>query len=178
MRLRSEVTLLRRQQRELARSAQKNADAGQRTATALNSDSESSEEEEWRQQGIMRLNFTRQWMLALILFAEKNDHKLPEIFDQAKPYFEEVLAKSSDQERNALLGLRADQFEIVYKGSLLDIAEPPKTIVIREKEPVQNADGRRFKTYGFADGHSEFHVEGPRGFDEWERERMPKNPLP
>lgn len=178
VRLRGEVTLLRQQQRKLDREARKDVRTREDTATAANLDSESSQEEEWRQQGIVRMNFSKQWVLALLLFAKENDNTLPETFEKANPYLEKAMAQSSDQEPSPLLDLRTDQFEIVYKGSLSEIAEPAKTIVIREKEPVQKQDGGRFKTYGFADGHSEFHREGLRGFDEWERERMPKNQSP
>ena len=176
MRLRGEVTSLRQQQRKLDREAQKDVSAHEDTATAANLDSESSQEDEWRQQGIARMTFAREWVLAFLLFAEKNDNILPETFEQANPYFEKARAKLSDQVPGPRLDLPTDQFEIMYKGSLLEIAEPARTIVIREKEPIQKQNGGRFKTYGFADGHSEFHREGPLlGFDEWEWERMPKN---
>jgi hypothetical protein len=56
----------------------------------------------------------------------------------------------------------------------LHATNPGEAILIREKEPTQAPSVRRYKTYGFADGHSEFHREGAEGFDAWERKRMPK----
>ena len=52
----------------------------------------------------------------------------------------------------------ADMYEILYKGSLNSITNWNATIIMREKDPRQGADGRWVRTYGFADGHTELHA--------------------
>jgi hypothetical protein len=53
-----------------------------------------------------------------------------------------------------------------------DIKEPGRTIVIREKEPRIDPDGRPAKAYGFADGHSEINRPPDGNFERFESERM------
>lgn len=45
-----------------------------------------------------------------------------------------------------------DQFEIVYRGSTVAITNPGEVIVLREKQPWLNSDGKWVKVYGNADG--------------------------
>ena len=64
-----------------------------------------------------------------------------------------------------------NEFEIVVQGSLANVTNPAEIIAVREKA-AWLAKGKWFKTYGFADGHSEVHT-GPEGnFEAWEKQRM------
>jgi prepilin-type processing-associated H-X9-DG protein len=40
--------------------------------------------------------------------------------------------------------------------------------VLKEKQAWQALDGKWKKTYGFADGHAEIHMEPSGNFDDWE----------
>ena len=65
----------------------------------------------------------------------------------------------------------SNQFERVAAESLAGITNPATTIVLREKES-SIINGKRVKTYGFADGHSELIMEPEEGFDAWEKQHM------
>jgi hypothetical protein len=67
-----------------------------------------------------------------------------------------------------------NQFEIVYQGALNEITNSAGTIVIREKEAWQSADGGWHRTYGFADGHSEIHKAEDGDFGPWETQHLQK----
>ena len=113
------------------------------------------------------MNVAKQWLLAFLLFAGDNGDRFPDTFDKAMAY---AGGKDPGEESD----LTTDQFEIVFTGSLKDITAASRTIVLRERAPLQGPDGNRHKTYGFADGHSEVHREGTDGFEKWEQERMQK----
>jgi hypothetical protein len=113
------------------------------------------------------LNRAKQGVLGFILFANENQQQFPTSFEQAAPFFKEGL------EPIAL------NFEIVYVGSVTNITNAAGTIVLREKHATPTRDGRWQKTYGFADGHAEIHVEPDGNFDPWESQHLmppPSNP--
>ncbi|MBI3415743.1 MAG: sigma-70 family RNA polymerase sigma factor [Verrucomicrobia bacterium] len=168
LRLRGEAASLNRQLQEAARLAQQNAQT-RAELPANEVKPKTVQEEAWEQQGVPLMIYTKQWMLAFHLFANENDGRFPDSFDKAKAHL-----KGKDPGEDS--GLTTDQFEIVFTGSIKDIAEPNKTIIIRQKEIVRGPDGSRYKAYGFADGHSEFHRGEAEGFEKWEQERMQKAP--
>ena len=63
-------------------------------------------------------------------------------------------------------------FDLVYQGSLTNLANPSGTIVLKEKQAWQRPDGLWEKVYGFADGHAESHGEPNGDFNAWERQRL------
>ena len=65
-----------------------------------------------------------------------------------------------------------NDFEIVYRGSLDSLTNKSSVIAIREKQAWQLTDGRWMKTYGFADGTAQIHVEPDGNFEAWEKEHM------
>lgn len=69
-----------------------------------------------------------------------------------------------------------NEFEVVYGGDFRALTNPSSTIVIREREAWQHPNGKWFKAYGFADGHSEIHTEPDGDFEPWERPRLPVPP--
>jgi len=167
-RLRAEVARLRREKEDAARLVAENGQlraslrqAG--VAAERKPDTKTPEQEEFKRQGIDRLNYTKQWMLAFMLFAEENGGRLPGDFVEAQ-----ALYPGGEK----IEGLSPEQFEIVYSGKLSDIKEPSRTIIIREKEPRFAPDGRPAKAYGFADGHSEIHTPPDGNFERFESERM------
>jgi RNA polymerase sigma factor (sigma-70 family) len=117
-----------------------------------------------REEAVSRMTYSKHWMLAFILYADKNHDQLPTDFEQAKAF----LPKDTTPE----LAAAAEQFEIVFQGKWRDIKNPANTVVLREKQARQMPDGNWVKAYGFADGHSEIHSEPDGNFEAWEKERI------
>jgi len=110
------------------------------------------------------LNFTKQWLLAFHMFADKNGGQFPTTFDEARTFLSEEAATETN--------LTAGQFEILYRGPATNIPTPDLVIVLREKQPRRGYDGKLSRAYGFADGHSE--VTGGRNgdFEAWEKRHV------
>jgi hypothetical protein len=106
---------------------------------------------------------------ALIVAAEANDYRVP---GELSPQFLlaiDALSKASSS------NVTADRFELVYKGSLLDVAGSVRTVLFREKEPAKLATGEWVRTYGFTDGHIEtFKVLHPDDFARLEKQLQPE----
>ncbi len=117
-----------------------------------------------REEAIVRMGYSKNWMLAFIEYAQEHQDQFPADFEQAKVFV--------DKEAKADLEASADQFEIVYQGKWRDIKNPGKVVVLREKQANQMPDGKWAKVYGFADGHSELHSEADGNFEAWEKEHM------
>ncbi len=66
-------------------------------------------------------------------------------------------------------------FELVYKGSLRDVKNVSETVLAREKEPMQMADGRWVRVYVLTDGSSQ-HISAATkdGFAAREQEFWPR----
>ncbi len=111
-----------------------------------------------------KMSYSKSWMLAFILYAEKHQDQFPTDFEQAR----EFLPKPAQMETN----VTTDQFEIVYQGSWRDIKNPMKVVVVREKQARQMPNGKWSRTYAFADGHSELHSEPDGNFEAWEKEHI------
>lgn len=160
-RLKEENTVLNAALREAAREV------------ARQEGSETPEMEAVKDRGIARLNYAKQWMLALVLHAEDHSGRLPDALDQATAYFGQAGdGGMSPAQQEFYRSLTADQFELTYRGALAALTNPSRTIVVREKEawPVPGKPGLS-RTYGFADGHSEIKYADDGRFDDWERER-------
>ncbi len=121
---------------------------------------------------LARMNFTRSWTIALLLFADENGDRLPGSFEDAAKFFPKDAGSS--------VALDPARFEIVYRGPLKDVANPSSTILIREREPflMKRDDGTEVlaRTYAFADGHSEIHAAPDGNFEKWEHARMAPSP--
>ena len=172
LRLRADVAKFRRDQVELARLRAENVQRLKTGSTPtsppqLTSD-DATEREALKAQGIARLNYTKKWGLALLLFAHEHGDVLPETLADAAPYF---------QVEPGSVELSPDQFELMYRGSLKDIQQPAQTILLREKDPWPNSlQSGRARTYLFADGHSEIKASPDGHFEAWEREHSVPTP--
>jgi len=171
--LRGEVALLRRERAAAAKQAEENARLRKQLQTSSpepeTTPDQAAAQEGRKQIGIAKMNYLRGWTLAFRLFADEHDERMPKDFEEAKRHLPAEFNHDFDP----------NQFEIVYQGPLRQLQDGGRIIVMREKEPTVGWDGRRSKAYGFADGHSEIHAEGPQGFEAWEKERMvarPANP--
>ena len=102
--------------------------------------------------------------LTLIAAAEANDSRLPGELSQELLLAVDAVSKASSD------SVKANRFELVYKGSLLDVAGSTR-IIFREKDPTKLITGEWVKTYGFTDGHVEsIRVSDPDGFAVAERQ--------
>jgi hypothetical protein len=113
--------------------------------------------------------FGRDLGLALIFIAEANDGNLPaELRGPVFHVLEEFAP--SNQEFN----FRVKDFELVLNGSLREVKNVSETILAREKEPMQLADGRWVRVYVLADGSSQ-HISAATkdGFAAREQEFWP-----
>jgi hypothetical protein len=124
-----------------------------------------TEEEEARMR--QKVNRGRQGALALMLYADDHQGRLPGTAAEAVPY----LGSS---------GGILDEFEFVQPGvALHSIQSPSTTIVLREKEPSQLSNGRWSRVYSFADGHAVSVTRPTNDFTVWEeRQRPPRSPEP
>ena len=69
-----------------------------------------------REEAIARMEFSKNWMLAFILYAEKHQDQFPTDFGQAKDFLPE--------QAKAETNVTTDQFEIVYQGKWRDVKKP------------------------------------------------------
>ena len=164
LRLRGEVGLLKRQ---TADQASRLANLPHTSAQAAPEQSGADREKAaaiLRQQTIAKLNYSRNWLLACIHYADKNGGSFPATFDQAANYL-------NDNEKMETL-LATNQFDFLYHGSVSALASPSTTIVFRETDPVQT-EGGWVRIYAFADGHSEAHRSEDEDFTTWEQTRLP-----
>lgn len=165
LRLRGEVGSLRRQTNDLARIQEENRRL--RIARPANaSPSEDEEAEQWKQVAIAKMNDAKTIVLGMLMHAE--DHPTTAITNLGQ------VTKFVRKPESALVG--TNQFEFVYGGNFRALTNPSATIVIREREAWQHPNGKWFKAYGFADGHSEVHAEPDGNFETWEKPRLPVPP--
>lgn len=92
------------------------------------------------------MTFGHRWLGAFRAYANKHRDQFPTSFEQAAAFM------PADYKAEA--SLIADQFEIVYQGSTA-LPNGEEVVVLREKEPWQDSDGKSVKIYAFVDGHSQ-----------------------
>ena len=120
-----------------------------------------------------RQNYAMAWMLAFIDYAQKNQGQLPNSFAQAEPFWPKEAEKST-LEKSA--GATADQYEILYRGSLNSLARND-VIIFREKKLWQNPpNGRWGRLDVLSDGSTQYGS-APAGtpdndFNNWEKEHL------
>ena len=160
LRLRGEVGMLRQRTNELGklRASPALAASNQQQPEVEEVDSHAEQEKA----ALFKMNNAKQSVMGMIMYANANENQFPTNFDQAAPY----LGGDSNSVRSNL-----SQFEIVYQGSWKNIANPGSTIVVRENQPwLYNREW--INVYGFADGHSELHVESNGDFGAWEQQHL------
>ena len=106
------------------------------------------------------MNIAKQWCLAVRMYAADENGQAPTNFDAAAAYL---------PKENTDTNFNLNQFEVVFQGSLNAVKNPSQTIILREKEPEQEPNGRWAKAYGFADGHVEIHGEPQNDFGAFEQ---------
>jgi len=105
------------------------------------------------------------WMHAFIAYARENRGQLPASFEQAEPFWPKDIRKRTD--------VTADQFEILYHGSL-DALTNRRVILFREKKPWPHVTGKWGKFYGMSSGGAQYCSSSDKtangNFDDFERE--------
>jgi hypothetical protein len=114
---------------------------------------------------ISQMNHAKQLVLGMLIYAHDHGNELPTNLQQMAGSF-----RNSPQAFDDL-----DQFEIVYHGSLSDIADPNSIIIVRDRKPWLTSHKTWAKTYGFADGHTAVQV---APFEAFEQSHMNPTPNP
>lgn len=153
LRLRGEVGMLRRRTNELG-TAQATLENSLVQAEMPQSNSPAQEQ---RQIVMARLDNAKGLAMGFIMYAMDNQGLFPTNFDQIDSYTNQYPVSGTNG------------FEIVYQGTRDQITNLGDVIVVQESEPWQTYDGKWGKTYGFADGHSEFHEEANGDFSAFEQ---------
>lgn len=170
LQLRGEVAQFRRQQPELERLRAENGRL-RAAATGRNQSGPVAEQESevFKQMGIGKMDVAKNWVQVFWLYANANADALPETFEQAREFFPVADGAS------AAAGMaKAAGFEIMFSGSLKQISNPSSAILLREKAAFPGPDRPGlYRTYAFADGHSEIKYADDGNFEEWEQARRP-----
>ncbi|HUA37660.1 MAG TPA: sigma-70 family RNA polymerase sigma factor [Candidatus Sulfopaludibacter sp.] len=157
LKLRGEVGMLRRQTNEIGALREKLDNLKQR----LQSSAENIPSEEQQQQMAMhKMSDAKQAGLLLHMFADDNNSQFPTNFDQVINY----LGNTNFTQ------VFSNEFGIVYKGSLTNIANPSSAIVVQEHEAWPTYDGKWAKVYGFADGHAQLITQPDNDFSSFEQQ--------
>jgi hypothetical protein len=109
-----------------------------------------------------RMNYAAGWAAALLTYASKNDGVMPKSFADAQSYYPAQFAST-------MSAFDPGKFEILYRGVINEVLDPPRTVIMREKEAFSNPDKPGWsRTYVFADGHTELHHSPDGDYAEWE----------
>lgn len=164
MRLRGEVSQLRRQAKDNGDLAEQNRqlrEAFNASAQKAAPPANEPEADPERRFAIERLNQSKQLVLGLLMYAADNADVLPADLNSVSNYFGSAASEI----------LQNHPSELVIQGKLTEITNPSTTIAVRSKSPFM-MNGKRTKVYGFADGHAELKREPEEGFEAWEKERI------
>jgi RNA polymerase sigma factor (sigma-70 family) len=158
VKLRAEAELLRGQTRKLAALREENRQLPQSRPQEAQTPLQISEMAWTKQEGV------ETWMRAFLAYAKQNQGQVPTSFEQAEPFWPKDVRKSAS--------VAADQFEILYHGSLVALTNRD-VIVFREKKLWQHVNGQWGRFYGLANGFSQY-CGSPDGnadgsFDEYEK---------
>ncbi|MDB6122015.1 MAG: hypothetical protein JWQ71_1008 [Pedosphaera sp.] len=139
LRLRAQtVTLKQTAQENTKLKAERDLLAKQAKTPALTTEESPEEENAEKKFAIAKLQYGRHWGLALMMYANDNKGQFPASFAAASHYVD------PDQLRTATgtYEFKEEQFELAYQGLQEDIKDSSQTILIKEKEPLQRADGQ------------------------------------
>ena len=105
---------------------------------------------------------------AFLEYADDHQNQVPSKLDQVAPYLRESRSLT-----------RANEFDIVYQGSLDDLKKVPSSSValVRSGQTWLGPSGKRTRVYGLADGSGQI-VESDDNFQSWEAEHIIPPPAP
>ena len=94
---------------------------------------------------------------------------MPETFAEAGRFWHKV----PEEWRFSMEAMSPSDFEIVFHGSLTELDQPERIIIMREIQPFDvQQSGLARRTYVFGDGHTEVHLARNSDFGPWEREHL------
>jgi RNA polymerase sigma factor (sigma-70 family) len=162
LKLRGEVGWLRQQTTELDRLRVENQRLQVLEQNASSQTASADQAAELKKITIHKMNDAKEGLVGVIVFADANQHLCPTNFDQMAS----IITPTN------MLSDLADNFDFVYQGALTDITNNAETIVLREKQPWPNGQGKLGKIYGYADGHVEVRVPPDGNFDDYENQHI------
>jgi hypothetical protein len=161
--LRDEAAKLRQQTNVLAGLREEHRQLRAALSKERASQSPSLQDQVQQQQiGIARVSFGKQMALELILHAQDHGGLYPTNIDQIR--------KQLDRTTAGMTNAAPENFELVLQGSMDQVKDGPNTILLREKDPRQMADGRWQRVYVFADGHATIQTLPDSNFAAWEQQ--------
>ena len=111
------------------------------------------------------LRFCMQLGLAVMTYASKHGDRFPPSLSQAAEYLPANF--------RAKLNSAPDGFQLMYTGTRTALfakyAHPEELILIRQRQPWRNTDGKWVKVYGLADGSGRILSIADGNFDAWEQ---------
>ncbi|HTH47485.1 MAG TPA: sigma-70 family RNA polymerase sigma factor [Candidatus Limnocylindria bacterium] len=165
LRLRGEVAQLQKQVANARRSVA--ASGGQSASAQPAPEAEGAIPRDF---GIRRMTESKLLVLGFLLFASDHHEQFPDSLETALAL---VKTNQNFSDQAAVLSaLQTEDFELLYSGSVLAIANPSSAIVLRERAAWQNPQGGWMRTYAFADGHSEVHRSDDGDFSAWEAQHQ------
>jgi len=119
-----------------------------------------------REEMMQKMSRGKRWMVALLVYASDNNNRFPATLTEAVLY-----GGPAEQ---------VEEYEFILSGipDMNSITAPSRTIVLREKQPWKNSNGRWSRSYAFADGHVELASSDTGDFTEWERTKTSADPAP
>lgn len=119
-----------------------------------------------------RNRLTMRWGTALRTYALQHQGQFPASLADAAPFLKEDLSAEDKAQTMAM----ADQYEILYHGSIEDMTNPPpeSTIIMRERDPWQTSRGTWARNYFLGNGSGTIHTEPDGHFENWEALRAQK----
>ena len=168
--LRDEVAILRSQTNELT-ALQDEERRLQASLAKARQDlvSSNGDDFEWSKELVAKQEYIIELSDAIREYARNNQDRFPANFEEAATFL-------SAQARNET-NFTPAQFEIVYHGSMANAfnnkyAHPKRILLIRERQPWKNTDGKWVKLYEAIDG-VRYGVSLPYGdFEAWEEQRI------
>jgi len=133
LKLRAEAESLGKQTNDLATLREENHQLQQRSEAKRKTPLQINEEK------MVKIDTGKNWLMALKMYANEHQDQFPTNFEQAAP----LMRPESKGPSN--------QFEIVYQGSSV-LTNASEVVVLKEKDPWQDSDGKWFKIYDMADG--------------------------
>ena len=165
--LRDDVAALRRQTNGLAALREEPRRLERSLGKARQSQDTNSLPTVWSEEAMAKSSYAGKLGLAILGYASDHQNQFPTNFEQ--------VAKLVSAEIGTETNFTMAQFEIVYHGSrtaLGKYANPGSILIIREKVPWKNTDGRWAKTYVFSDGGRTVYSVVDGNFDAWEKQHI------
>ena len=176
MRLRGQAGAMRQTQQENARPKAERSRSVAPPATHASEPQEAHYTPEQWGFFVERLNFSKKLGLAISKRAQENGGQVPSDLESAASW---LATNDVPLEGGSANGVGVDRFELIYKGRLTDLQTPERTVVAREKDPVEVHSGRWIRMYVMADGSvQQIGANTGDGFAALEKERWPEASQP